>query len=906
MLHKTIRKFKGISAGIDSTDADDKSLSYAENVILRPAGAISRLPPLKKIWGLDKIQNYAAALGINPADNSCLLKITQPNPDSTRKNEILLVHDFANDISLGLFFLENDKKIMETSLDNLSQFATSTPIDAISVLKKGLSQKARWFFYSFFDSIVLGNGVDDNLIYQIGRPSNPLRLLGSNEIPDVPIVLSQIITTSLSNARTTFTFVTSTFAPPPRIRAETKLDTITGRHFMILRWTPTDSAAAYQVDFSSDISFAQSTRVTIGSGTTWQFDNLNPSSRFYFRVRAQYAVNQETFFSPFTTGSHDTPVAGFQGSSQGLPSQTPIVGIIPRESTIVFLATGTFSLAQGNNISVRLEAAGNTLSSSRSGEGTEFSPIEYVVSGISSATISQLVSYINGDFLVSGILFTQGRGEEGGLTSKPAQRLTGGVGTDEDTKKAALLAGSQIAVSYYDPGVNNQGFESGLSNPALIRSTGQKIILPVYKESASVQRFPKFRVYYKILRAGQLGSFPINKWILLGECDNEPGATFEAFLEPLDDNTVILPDAAVRIDRPPPCTVFELCADRLFVGGNLQNSQRIWYSNLATATTLLPESFNSQTQFFDMPATKTDGAVLRVTLLQTLDQTLQIHTDKGIVMMDGRTFNRRNSRSDFGAINPAAATNWKNQSSPYVGSDGVLYEMQNQQVLKSLIANETSWDYIKKFIDTESLNIDPQKVSVYGDFTNQLIWVWLPCIFGNTKQIGGFIYDYRTKGITGPITIQGLVSIALINSVDSRFIGQTENGYLVYIDSRDLNLDDFDDAFVYNGNFLENSNKFSFTTNLLDCESPNTNKFFGEVIFTLARGSKVQSLKITAQTDEGNRRSINFGSNVKEKNKIAFLLAGYNIKINIEGETINNKPFVLRDLTLGYKKMRDV
>jgi len=273
-------------------------------------------------------------------------------------------------------------------------------------------------------------------------------------------------------------------------------------------------------------------------------------------------------------------------------------------------------------------------------------------------------------------------------------------------------------------------------------------------------------------------------------------------------------------------------------------------------------------------------------------------------MMDGFTFNRRNSRSDFGALNPAAASMWRYQSSPYVGSDGVLYEMQNQQVLKSLIANETSWDYIKTFIDTEDLIINPNRVNVYGDFTNQLVWVWMPCIFNNQKKLGGFIYDYRTKSITGPITGQGFVSSTTINNTDSRLIGQTESGQLVYLDSRDLNLDNFRDDFVYTGQFFATDNTLSFTTNFLDCGLATTNKVFGEIIFSLVRGSQVQSLAISMETDDGKVVSVNYGSVVKEKNKIAFLLAGYNVKITFNAETIPNKPFVIRDLTIGYQELK--
>lgn len=909
MKHKTIKQFKGVAAGIDSTDAGDSTLSYAENVILRPTGAISRLPPLKKVWGLDKIQFYKEQLGISDADGTCILKISQPNTSAATQNEIILAHDFKNNLPLGMFFLQSETISNAISLDNISQYEQANLIDCISVLKKGLAENERWFFYSFFDSVMLGNGVDDNLIYQRTRTDEPLRLLGTSQIPDVPILLSQNVIIGLKNAKTIFNFTVARFVAPPRILAETLWDQLTQKHFMILRWTPTDSASSYQIDFSYDIDFSTKTTINIIAETAWQFEELLPNKRLYFRIRAKYNTNGEFFFSPYTNGSHSTPSFGFAGTLQGYPSQTAVIGIIPEVATLTIMAKGTFSYENGNNIIVNLESSGTELSSGRSGEGTINDPLIYTVSGCGTATVRQLADYISGDYLVTGILSvsTSGVTNSYGITSQLDRRLSGGYGTPEDVEKVALLANSQIAVTYFDPGTNNQGLESGLSVPINILTAGIKTIRPVYKNDPELNRFSKFRIYYRIPATPYATDLPTEKWILLGDCPNESGTEFTAFAKKLSQDTIFLSSEGEKtIDRAPPCNVFELCGNRLFASGNKANSKRIWYSNPATTSILLPEAFNVADQWIDMQSTKEDGTPSRVTLLQALGPNLQVHTDKGIVMMDATTFNIRNSRSDFGALNPAASTNWRAQNSPYLGSDGVLYEMQNQQVLKSLIANETSWDFTKKFIDTEALVSNPNRVNVFGDFTNQLVWVWMPCIINNQKQLGGFIYDARTKGITGPLTSLGFVSVTIINATDARLIGQTENGNVAYLDSRDLNLDIFDNEYTYSGDFIEDKNNIYFATNFYDLGTPTTNKVFGEIIFTLAKGSKAENIIVSISTDDGKKSSINFGLANKEKNKIVFLLSGYNAKIEFYAETIPNRPFVLRDITLGYNELRNL
>jgi hypothetical protein len=914
MEYRQIKSFRGIDVGTESTDADEKSLSYAENIILRPRGAISRLPPLKKVWGFDQIQNYKTALGIVDADKACLLKITQPKGSNNIEISFLIVHDFLNNLPLGIFCASNSADSQsEISLDNLSQFISTNPLATIQILKKGLSEKARWFFYSFFDSVVLGNGIDENLIYQASRTTQQLRPIGTSVVPDLPFIESLGNVVQNAQASLNITFVTSVFYPPPRILADVKWDTTTLSHYMILKWTPTDTAEAYEIDFTDDPEYTTRTTIQLEAETAWQFDELDINTRYYFRIRALYKSGNATYYSPYTTGSHATTRYGFAGTNQGNPTQIAIQGIKPSEATARFEAIGAFKNSLGNNIRVELVAEGQSISSVRSGEGiSQTDPIDYKVLGIGAKTIGELVTYIQNDPAVAGIFncyILSGSATTGSqLTSKPPTFFSGGLGDPTAATVTPLQAGDFIGLTYFDPGSNNQGMESGISIALAINSTGKKLIKPIYKSEVDLQRFSKFRVYYKAVDQAKVLSLnlPANKWILLGECNNAPNTSFSAFLTPATASTIIKNDDTLIVDKLPPCSVFEMCQNRMFASGNANNTKRIWYSHYNAPDLLLPEAFNTAKQFIDMPSTKEDGAVARVTHLQVFDRTLQIHTNRGIVMMDGATLNRVNSRSDYGSINPSASTNWKHHVSPYLGSDGVLYEIHNQQVLKSNIANENSWEFVKNYIDTSEVMRNPNKANVYGDFTNQMVWVWMPCIILGVKKLAGFLYDYNTKGFSGPITYPGLVSVTKLNNTDPRIIGQTETGQIVYIDAGELNKDEFPANFSYSGTpYSDTANNIEFITNLLDFNAPNRNKSFCEVIINTSKGSYAQNVIIEMETDEGKKTSLNFGVMNKERNKVAFLLSGYSARLTIKAAIPANRPFVIRDIAIGYKIMNE-
>jgi hypothetical protein len=392
------------------------------------------------------------------------------------------------------------------------------------------------------------------------------------------------------------------------------------------------------------------------------------------------------------------------------------------------------------------------------------------------------------------------------------------------------------------------------------------------------------------------------RWLLLGETPNTANVFITAILPATLDGATFIENYFVA--APPPCTMFELCEGKLFASGNTDNPTRVFYSPAQNRLSLIPENM-SPVAYLEMGARKEEGTGAQITHLKAMDQRLQVHTSRGITLVHGSTFVRTFARSDFGALNPSAATAWSHHISPYLGADGVLYEMSNQQALKSGIASAASWDYIRSFADTAEMQRNPWRANVAGDLTNQLVWVWLPCKIDGTTRLAGFLFDYETKGFAGPITWPGLISTTKLSAVDPRIVGQTEAGDLVFIDSSEINKDEYQPNELLTGNFLSVSpNELIFQTQLMDFGMPHEQKAYLELMFNVVRGSFAENIKITLETDEGRSKVFNYGLLRGERNKCAFMLSGYSVRLTFEVTLNANRPFVLRDLVLGYDRQK--
>jgi hypothetical protein len=795
MEYKRLNRFKGIDVAEESTDASEQTLRYAENVVLRPRGAVSRMPPFRKLWNLNALGTYAAQLGIIPTvDKTCLLTISQPQFQNNTPAVFLIAHDFKNNKAMGIFCaVDLASSQQDISLETLYDFLpvdadTPTITTTIKVLKKGLAENKRWFFYRFYDAIVAGNGVDENLIYQHARTSMRLRTMGTNLKPQAPTVTSEP------------TIVTQT------VQAESIVS------------------------------------ITSGSLVTAKF-----------RLTA---------------------------------------------------STASFLGAAGNHLRFEflLQNGNGEITSARTGEGTPEVPLLYRIrlsTNGENNTPNLIAQYINRDPLANGVMRAEvfpgqnnDLGYSGFTSTFQTPAFSGGI---TGTSTASFFpAKSQFAITYLDPGVGSLGTLSTLSDPVTVEFAGMYKIKPVPDESLEAMRFTKILIWWK--------SSNQTRWLLIAETQNQQGVFVVPTIPTNLDNAVFLENYATS--APPPCTMFELCQEKLFASGNPANPTRVFYSATQNRLSLLPENV-SPVAFLEMGARKEEGSNAKVTHLKAMEQRLQVHTSRGITLIHGSTFVRTYSRSDFGAMNPAAATSWSHHISPYLGADGVLYEMSNQQALKSNVASAASWDFIRSFADTAELDRNPWRANVAGDLTNQLVWVWLPCKIDGVTRLAGFLFDYESKSFSGPITWPGLISTTKLSAVDPRIVGQTEDGNLVVIDSKDINRDEFQPAETFTGNLLAiTPNTLFFQTQFMDFGTPQDQKAYLEFMFNTVRGSFAEDIKIHIETDEGRTKTFNYGQLRGERNKCVFMLSGYAVRIGMEITLASNRPFVLRDAVLGYARQK--
>lgn len=177
-----IREFGTVSSLKESTHLG-RQVQELTNVLLRPAGGFKGPPILERLWGIETFSSLKTAIyGATPA---ATLQTTAVKFSSQGK-VFLIFYDWINSRCRGLFYLGDDGTFTGT----LNLFSGSVVYES---LHSGMDPEARWYGQRVYDQIILGNGVDDNLIAQLGRtqPASPdaeLRYAGSNQVPATPQV----------------------------------------------------------------------------------------------------------------------------------------------------------------------------------------------------------------------------------------------------------------------------------------------------------------------------------------------------------------------------------------------------------------------------------------------------------------------------------------------------------------------------------------------------------------------------------------------------------------------------------------------------------------------------------------------------------------------------------------------
>jgi hypothetical protein len=103
------------------------------------------------------------------------------------------------------------------------------------------------------------------------------------------------------------------------------------------------------------------------------------------------------------------------------------------------------------------------------------------------------------------------------------------------------------------------------------------------------------------------------------------------------------------------------------------------------------------------------------------------------------------------------------------------------------------------------------------------------------------------------------------------------------------------------GRWYSRGFKCVFETQYLDLQTPNDRKGFYSLEWTTVRYSRA-IVTVILTSDDGHTKTFDCGEMYgRERNKIAFMISGNAIKVRFEAIVAEDKPFIVRDLTIGYE-----
>lgn len=192
--------FKPIDGLTETTQLGGGSMTL-KNILLRPLGGMKGPPRYERLWGIGSAATIYATLTGSPlsltdADNTVALKV------SRQGKNFLFFYNMPARQCRGLFYLGDDGSYTSGSYD----FTASSGL-AWTVLARDLDDTARWYGSRVFKALFLGNGVNDNVIAQLGRSTTPgvWRKAASNVAPSAPVI-SMVTPASSTNVQAYVSF----------------------------------------------------------------------------------------------------------------------------------------------------------------------------------------------------------------------------------------------------------------------------------------------------------------------------------------------------------------------------------------------------------------------------------------------------------------------------------------------------------------------------------------------------------------------------------------------------------------------------------------------------------------------------------------------------------------------------
>lgn len=163
MLYHSIKSFRGVETKEESSDQDRTVARDCTGLIPVPQGALSNGPKWSLLWGINDLPARMATL--LAAANQTKAHIVR----LARGSHVMLIcWSIPQSRALGLFNVGSEEVADFASTSGITLTCLPAPAFTVSSPYTNKDSLASWFISRIGASWILGNGIDQNLIYQDG------------------------------------------------------------------------------------------------------------------------------------------------------------------------------------------------------------------------------------------------------------------------------------------------------------------------------------------------------------------------------------------------------------------------------------------------------------------------------------------------------------------------------------------------------------------------------------------------------------------------------------------------------------------------------------------------------------------------------------------------------------------
>lgn len=795
-----IRRFQAVSSLEETTDMGVK-LEQARNILLRPLGGFKGIPKYLRLWGIGNaasiysivtgLPHPTASRNLDDTDNTVALQVSNQG-----KNFLVFYSVPDRKARSQVFYLGDDGTYTSGAYD----FTAGTAV--WNVLATGLDRSARWYGQRFYTAIFLGNGVDDNLIAQLGRTGPPgiLRKAGSNARPNKPVISATAPATS-SNTQASVTFASRAGGQSLVFTANaTNFPGEVGNDKISVRITNSGVSSGIVSTLTGEGTVSNPYLYVITTGTAAVQSSNKAVVEF---VNADSKVLSILSAGPTASPSEMEDTGEFgptllaggtgSGSSDGFSNRT--VSIFAR-----YWDPGTDGLGyegpsseKSNELILPGDAANDILvniTPDASAEGGRFPFIRlYMQFGEDADAIWSLVEPDNpfpNSALTAGTSFAAAPATDYlyAYSTSEAPVVLPSVDVVElavapadqtpvfflaTTMPGGLVAGRVYYVKRYEgssmgfflaktPGGSKINITSAGSGVMLYfpvnhgMQTGRTTVVLATTGTLPAPLDPTPGSYHVIAAENHQFKLSNSKnGTAINITDTGTGThTFVPALTEFQIGTATVFGQALVDDqnRPLPHVHHCMANEQVWRAGVTGFPERIYASKQAVEDELAPEGVFLE-GFITAQSQNNQAGSGEITALTSDNFRLSVHTRAGVTLIDPANVENRFDPNVFaGALNGSLVTTWKGGMTYYLGADLQLYTIRSSRYGRqdSDFAAVGAAAYIRDRVDVAAISRTPERCWLFPDIVSQHIWFSLPANDGTLKM---FAYDLLNQGIVG-------------------------------------------------------------------------------------------------------------------------------------------------------------